>query len=296
MVLQITTMKKTLLTIGILASSTAVHADLSSGSVAGSLLAGFDFSEIGSVSFDANGFKSSSDGLGSDVGTIYADGTNGSSDLNQTSESGTQFRFATSGRAPANPSFRYSAGFDNTITNQPATASSGQNSLRLLNSGSNASFVIALANGADNNQDLTVEFDYALNGSGWGFDVMNFYYSDDGISFTEHVPSTSAGNFALGPDYVLEKAATTNTWTTTTAAGLAYGTIDGQSNGVITVDKSDFSLIKYLKFEVEFTNASDEFYMDNISITGSQAVPEASTYALIAGALALGFAVIRRRK
>ncbi len=287
-------MKTKIFALSFLISSTTAFADLTSAAIAGDLIAGFDFSEIGSVSNDVDGFASSSDGLGSDIATIYTDGTFGSNSFNQVSDGSAQVRFATFGRAARTGTYRFDKGFDTTTDATPGGAATGQNSLLFKNLASTTSFVIGLNQGVDNTKDLVIEFDYMTKNVA-GFDLFDIYYSADGSSYTELVPSSVGNRFGDGPEYTLFPPSADNTWATTSSGNRFYDDLDGQDTGVITIEQEDFTTIKYVRFDLLATNTSEEFYLDNISITGSQ-VPEASTYALIAGALALGFAVIRRRK
>ena len=288
-------MKNKILALSFLISSTTAFADLTSAAIAGDFIAGFDFSEIGSVSNDVNGFQSSSDGLGSDVATIYTNGSFGSSSINQVSDGSAQVRFATYGRAARTATYRFDKGFDTTTDATPGGAATGQNSLLFKNLASTTSFVIGLDQGVDNRKDLVIEFDYMIVNFN-DYDLFDIHYSADGSSYTELVPSSAANRFGDGPEYTLFPPSADNTWATTSSGGRDFNDLDGQDNGVVTIEKEDFTTIKYIRFDLLATDASEEFYLDNISITGSQAVPEASTYAFIAGALALGFAVIRRRK
>lgn len=279
-----------------LALATSAYADLASASHSTVFHAGFDFASVTNISVSPNGFAS--DVVGSaQAASIFADGTFGSTALTPL----TQFRFLEWGRAASSGSFRQQNGFSTTSTRSIGDTATGQKSAVFLNNESAFSFVIALNNAVSNDDDFVLEFDWMMDGiTGFGSldpiggDWLNVSYSADGSSYTNLEPNVSGLPLNLGDDYFAEKSAE-DTWKTSSGAP-AFGTfLTGQSDSVVRIASSEFTEIKYVKFDVDVNSTSSALYLDNIAISGGTAVPEPSTYAAIFGLTALALAAYRRR-
>ncbi|MGB0418088.1 MAG: PEP-CTERM sorting domain-containing protein [Opitutales bacterium] len=265
-------------------------ADLTSGQVSGGLLAGWDFSGVSNVSNAVNAYTNDVSGISGYGGTINTNGSLGSDSLTQMPSTSANVRFASLGRAVSINSFRGQKGFDQSTTVTPGSTASGQVALK-LNSGSAFSFTIALNQAATN---VAVEFDWLMDGAAnFGdaqFDWLDIEYSAGGTAesnFVAYEPNDSA---TVGDDFYASRS-TEDSWSTSSGQD-AFHTLIDQSNSVI--DLSALGNVKYIRFNVDASDLESSLYLDNISVTG--AVPEPSTYAIIAGVVALGLAIVRRKK
>lgn len=265
-------------------------ADLTSGQVSGGLLAGWDFSGVSNVSNAVNAYTNDVSGISGYGGTINTNGSLGSDSLTQMPSSSANVRFASLGRAVSISSFRGQKGFDQSTTVTPGSTASGQVALK-LNSGSDFSFTIALNQAATN---VAVEFDWLMDGAAdFGdaqFDWLDIEYSAGGTTNSNFVAHEPNSNATYGNDFYAVRS-NEDAWQTSSAVSLVHGAIS-QSNSVI--DLSALEKVKYIRFNVDASVLDSSLYLDNISVTG--AVPEPSTYAIIAGLLALGLAIVRRKK
>lgn len=278
--------------LGLAASLTAMSsafADLSTSQVSVGLLAGWDFADVANVSADVNTYASERNGVGVS-GTLYTDGSNGSSALTQVSAgSSYQTRFVSYGRATSATSFRGQNGFDQAGTRAIGGPATGQQAVQFTNSSSSFDIVFGLSSAAN---DVLVEFDWMTSGtltSDTYGDWLNVSYSADGVSFTELNPNTN--DDIVGSDFYAADSA--NSWTASSTTGGLLTLASGQSNSAI--DLTAAGNVQYIKFSVGAVNSGAELYLDNVSITGT-AVPEPSTYAAIFGVVALAIAAYRRRK
>lgn len=262
-------------------------ADLTSGQVSGGLLAGWDFSGVSNVSNAVNAYTNDVSGISGYGGTINTNGSLGSDSLTQMPSSSANVRFASLGRAVSISSFRGQKGFDQSTTVTPGSTASGQVALK-LNSGSDFSFTIALNQAATN---VAVEFDWLMDGA------ANFGDSDgDWLDIEYSAGGTSASNFVslnstqisagVGTDYFAETSVEDN-WALSSSE--VRRVVDDQ-----VIDLSSVGNVKYIRFTIDASDIGSSLYLDNISVTG--AVPEPSTYALLAGVIALSFCIVRRKK
>ena len=262
-------------------------ADLTSGQVSGGLLAGWDFSGVSNVSNAVNAYTNDVSGISGYGGTINTNGSLGSDSLTQMPSSSANVRFASLGRAVSISSFRGQKGFDQSTTVTPGSTASGQVALK-LNSGSDFSFTIALNQAATN---VAVEFDWLMDGAANFGDIdgdwLDIEYSAEGTSESNFVSLNSTPISAgVGTDYFAETSVEDN-WALSSSE--VRRVVDDQ-----VIDLSSVGNVKYIRFTIDASDIGSSLYLDNISVTG--AVPEPSTYALLAGVIALSFCIVRRKK
>ncbi len=262
-------------------------ADLTSGQVSGGLLAGWDFSGVSNVSNAVNAYTNDVSGISGYSGTINTNGSLGSDSLTQMPSSSANVRFASLGRAVSISSFRGQKGFDQSSTVTPGTAASGQVALK-LNSGSAFSFTIALNQAATN---VAVEFDWLMDGAanfgdGDG-DWLDIEYSAGGTTESNFVSLNSTDSASgVGTDYYA-LVSNEDSWSVSSSGVIR--TVDDQ-----VIDLTNVGNVKYVRFTIDTSDIGSSLYLDNISVTG--VVPEPSTYALLAGVIALSFCIVRRKK
>jgi hypothetical protein len=261
-------MKKTIITV----SAAAMAALCANGQ---DFIAGWDFADLGG------------DGLGTLVNGFENDvvGGVGSGTITTDLAQGSVINFASNGSQATGAQFLN--GFDqlnSAVFGAPAT---GQQSLNILSSPSSAfnAFTVnfTLAN------DVVINFDWLNSGavaSNFG-DFINISYSMDGVTFT---PFTLPGSTAAGGYGAF---AATSAWGKTTDS--AFYNFLNQSDAVLDLTSvSAANGIQAVRFEIEGVAPGDRLAFDNIHVAGS-IIPEPSSFAAIAGALALGLVAIRRR-
>lgn len=267
-------MKKTIITIG-------ASALIALSANAQGLIAGWDFADVTNLAgTNVNGYAAEASAVNNGFatsGTIYVDGTNGSTNLTQ----GSEVFFAANGAAAGNPGF--GDGFDQTTTDLFGGLETGQQSINFDETGGafNITFGFTAAT------DVVVNMDWLTESSTAFTDILQVSYSNDGSSFTTYnkAGNTSDGYYGGGQ---------TATWAQSTGDnGGAATFLSGQTD--MTIDLTGLGEVSYVRFEFQNLGANERVGLDNVHIAGT-AVPEPSAYAAIAGALALAFVASRRRK
>lgn len=267
-------MKKTIITLS--AAALAVV-----GANAQGLVAGWDFADVSNLSNAVNGYGAEKTAFNNGVstsGSIYVDGSNGSSSLTQ----GTQVFFSANGAQASAPGF--SDGFDQTASDLFGGLETGQQSLNFDETG--GAFNVTF--GFTRSTDVVFNMDWLNESSSVITDIMNVSFSNDGINWTHYAhPSNGDGQYWAG--------ASTTAWaqSTSNAGGLAPAFGAGQSD--MTIDLTGLGEVSNVRLEFAGVGANERIGLDNVHIAGS-AVPEPSAYAAVVGALALAFVAVRRRK
>ena len=118
-------------------------------------------------------------------------------------------------------------------------------------------------------------------------DWLDIEYSAGGTSASNFVSLNSTPTSAgVGTDYFAETSVEDN-WALSSSE--VRRVVDDQ-----VIDLSSVGNVKYIRFTIDASDIGSSLYLDNISVTG--AVPEPSTYALLAGVIALSFCIVRRKK
>ncbi len=131
---------------------------------------------------------------------------------------------------------------------------------------------IEIAFDMSNLEDLSIE--YALRGSGTGVDEAQWSYSTDGTNFTDFGPDVN-GN------------------------GLSYDLVTNHHSAITTsgLDQSSTAFLRLTMDGGSTTSSAGNNRIDNLTVSGTFApVPEPETFGAIAGILALGLAMVRRRR
>ena len=267
-------MNKTIITIGA-AALVAVSAN------AQGLVAGWDFADVSNLGNTVNGYGAEKTAINNGVatsGSIYVDGSNGSSNLTQ----GTQVFFSANGAQAGAPGF--GDGFDQTTSDLFGGLETGQQSLNFDETGGafDVTFGFTAATDVVFNMDWLTETTTAFA------DILTVSYSNDGTSFTQYAKtgSTAADGYYGGGQ--------TAAWVQSTSDnGGAAGFLGSQSDMVI--DLTGLGEVSFVRLEFSGLGANERIGLDNVHVAGT-AVPEPSAYAAIAGALALAFVASRRRK
>ena len=234
------------------------------------LVAGWDFSDIPSVTGNVNGYAAEK--------TAVNNGYNTSGSIVTSLAQGSVISFASNGSAATGVQFN--DGFDTTTSDLFGGGATGQQSLNVLSSPSASYNAFEVHFTASNN--VVLNFDWLTGSTAAPTDFLNISYSTDGTSFSAFSPYGAFAN--------------NTAWGKTSDTGF-YAFI-GQANAVVdlTSVSSGESTIQAIRFEVANVSASERIGFDNIHVAGTAAVPEPSAFAAIAGALALGFVAVRRRR
>jgi len=263
-------MKKTLSIFGAIAALTA-------GANAQGLVAGWDFADVPALDATVNGYAAEK--------TAFNNGVSTSGSIASSLAQGTQVFFAANGNAATAPQF--GDGFDTTTSDLFGGAETGQQSLNFT-AGSSFNIVFNFTDA----YDVVINADWLTSNTGGATDILDISYSADGGS------NWTTYNKANGQYAAL---ASTAGWTESDGnAGGFIGFVNGGGQSDMTIDLTSVTAdanntVNAIRFEFVNLNAGERVGLDNVHVAGT-AVPEPGTYALIVGALALGFAAFRRRK
>jgi hypothetical protein len=133
---------------------------------------------------------------------------------------------------------------------------------------------------SDNSSDYTLEFDLSTLGLVSASTSINFDINFGGVTATTFPTITDASGFT---HYSIDLG-TLSAFDSLTAANI---------NSSLQIKFYTWDDQGYDKFGADAGNA---IYVDNITLTQAAAIPEPSTFAALAGALALGVTMIRRRR
>lgn len=263
-------MKKTFITLGAVAL-------LAAGANAQGLVAGWDFADVPALDSTVNGYAAEK--------TAFNNGVSTSGSIASSLTQGSQVFFAANGSAATAPQF--GDGFDTTTSDLFGGAETGQQSLNFT-AGSSFNVVFNFTDA----YNVVINADWLTSNTAGATDILDISYSADGGS------NWTTYNKANGQYAAL---ASTAGWTESDGnAGGFIGFVNGGGQSDMTIDLTSVTAdadntVNAIRFEFVNLNAGERVGLDNVHVAGT-AVPEPGTYALIVGALALGFAAFRRRK
>lgn len=261
-------MKKTIITLSAVALA-AISAN------AQGLVAGWDFASAPSLDATVNGYAAEK--------TAFNNGVTTSGSISTSLTQNTQVYFSANGSAAVNPQFN--DGFSTTTSDLFGGAETGQQSLNFT-AGSAFNVVFNFTDA----YDVVINADWLTSLTGGVTDILNISYSSDSGSNWTTYDKANGQYVALG---------STSGWTQSTGtAGGFIGFVSSQSDMVIdlsSVTPDEFNTVNAVRFEFVNLNVNERVGLDNVHIAGT-AVPEPSAFAAIFGAVALGFAAIRRRR
>lgn len=267
---QLYNMKKTIITLS------AVALAIVSANAQG-LVAGWDFSGVANLGQTVDGYAAEK--------TAFNNGVTTSGSISSSLTQGTQINFAANGAAAGQPQFN--DGFSTTTSDLFGGAETGQQSLNFL-AGSAFNVVFNFTDA----YDVVINADWLTSLTGGATDILNISYSSDsGSSWTTY--DKANGQYAA--------LSSTSGWTQSTGnAGGFIGFVNGGAQSDMVIDLSsvtpnEFNTVNAVRFEFVNLNVNERVGLDNVHIAGT-AVPEPSAFAAIFGAVALGFAAIRRRR
>lgn len=260
-------MKKSIITLGAIAL-------IATGVNAQGLVAGWDFSGVAALDQTVNGYAPER--------TNFNNGISTSGSISTSLIQNTEVQFAANGAAAGQPGFN--DGFDQTTSDLFGGGETGQQSLNFYTPAS-GSFDVTFNFTPTN--DAVINFDWLTASTGFTSDILNVSYGIGGV-FTayEHPTNGSDAYWAGG---------STAGWAQSTGnlGGLAPAFGSGQTDMVIDLD--GLEAVDAIRFEFVNLASGERVGIDNVHIAGT-AVPEPSAFAAIFGAIALGFAAIRRRR
>ena len=263
-------MKKTIITLS------AVALAIVSANAQG-LVAGWDFSGVANLGQTVDGYAAEK--------TAFNNGVTTSGSISSSLTQGTQINFAANGAAAGQPQFN--DGFSTTTSDLFGGAETGQQSLNFT-AGSAFNVVFNFTDA----YDVVINADWLTSLTGGATDILNISYSSDsGSSWTTY--DKANGQYAA--------LSSTSGWTQSTGnAGGFIGFVNGGAQSDMVIDLSsvtpnEFNTVNAVRFEFVNLNVNERVGLDNVHIAGT-AVPEPSAFAAIFGAVALGFAAIRRRR
>ena len=256
-------MKKTILAFAALSAAVSSYGQ--------SLIAGWDFQTTNvSVTLD-NGFQA--DVAGSSTALLYANGTNGSTDFNSNA-----FMAQGIGVGNTNLSGTYQ-GNNGLQGGNSADNSVGTKSFAVRESTGSPTFSLAWDNSLFESTELSFDYD-TQNAGDYGTDfssvVPGLYINL--FTVTAFDGNSNLGSLTLGAN----SESSPGTWTFSND-GVDASVLDGVADARLVFTLDDARTLP------------GNFYYDNITLGGT-AVPEPSSFAVIFGAMALVFTVLRRRK
>jgi hypothetical protein len=261
-------MKRTIISLG----AASVLALSASGQ---GIVAGWDFADVLALDTTVDGYaaeKRTSNNNGfSTSGSISTNG------LVQNSE----VTFAANGAAAGQPGFN--DGFSQFTTDGFGGAETGQQSLNVYAPGGAFDLTFSFTESTD----VVFNFDWLTSTTGFTVDILDVSYSSDGSIFTPFAHPTNG-------DSAYWAGGSTAGWAQSTGnlGGLAPAFGAGQTD--MSVDLTGLGPIQAVRLEFSGLGVGERVGIDNVHIAGT-AIPEPSSFAALAGLLALGFVALRRR-